>query len=212
MLIYTRGDRVFHMNIYIPNNLPLREVTQENTKWILAFYFSSWIFVARSQWFFIVINLCASSSRPLMTWFMCWMILDVSSSLSSKWMSPSHLCVVTSPCDVDIFVSACSHFSGSWSSASELWKHRWSPFNDHDSLIKISKCEYGVMDQHLFSNLLQPSEIPASKQLATNHPVLTGLELDIINSDAWELHQALPLKGSREAYNPHQAVYLIVVV
>ena len=31
-------------------------------------------------------------------------------------------------------------------------------------------------------------------------------------SDAWELHQALPLEGSREAYNPHQAVYLIVVV
>ena len=30
--------------------------------------------------------------------------------------------------------------------------------------------------------------------------------------DAWELHQALPLEGSREAYNPHQAVYLIVVV
>jgi hypothetical protein len=31
-------------------------------------------------------------------------------------------------------------------------------------------------------------------------------------ADAWELHQALPLEGSREAYNPHQAVYLIVVV
>ena len=30
--------------------------------------------------------------------------------------------------------------------------------------------------------------------------------------DAWELHQALPLEESREAYNPHQAVYLIVVV
>ena len=30
--------------------------------------------------------------------------------------------------------------------------------------------------------------------------------------DAWELHQALPLEGSREACNPHQAVYLIVVV
>jgi hypothetical protein len=31
-------------------------------------------------------------------------------------------------------------------------------------------------------------------------------------TDAWESQQALPLKGSREAYNPHQAVYLIVVV
>ena len=31
-------------------------------------------------------------------------------------------------------------------------------------------------------------------------------------SDAWESHLALPLEGSREAYNPHQAVYLIVVV
>jgi hypothetical protein len=30
--------------------------------------------------------------------------------------------------------------------------------------------------------------------------------------DAWELHQALPLEGSREAFNPHQAVYPIVVV
>jgi hypothetical protein len=30
--------------------------------------------------------------------------------------------------------------------------------------------------------------------------------------DAWESQQALPLEGSREAYNPHQAVYLIVVV
>ena len=30
--------------------------------------------------------------------------------------------------------------------------------------------------------------------------------------DAWESHLALPLEGSREAYNPHQAVYLIVVV
>jgi chromosome segregation ATPase len=28
----------------------------------------------------------------------------------------------------------------------------------------------------------------------------------------WESHQALPLEGSREAHNPHQAVYLIVVV
>ena len=33
-----------------------------------------------------------------------------------------------------------------------------------------------------------------------------------LESDTWELHQALPLKGSWEAYNPHQAVYLIVVV
>jgi hypothetical protein len=31
-------------------------------------------------------------------------------------------------------------------------------------------------------------------------------------SDTWESHQALTLEGSREAYNPHQAVYLIVVV
>ena len=31
-------------------------------------------------------------------------------------------------------------------------------------------------------------------------------------SDMWESHQALPLKGSREAYNPHQAVCLIVIV
>ena len=30
--------------------------------------------------------------------------------------------------------------------------------------------------------------------------------------DTWESHQALPLEGSREAYNPHQALYLIVVV
>ena len=30
--------------------------------------------------------------------------------------------------------------------------------------------------------------------------------------DAWESQQVLPLEGSREAYNPHQAVYLIVVV
>jgi hypothetical protein len=30
--------------------------------------------------------------------------------------------------------------------------------------------------------------------------------------DTWESHQALPLKGSFEAYNPHQAVYLIVVL
>ena len=30
--------------------------------------------------------------------------------------------------------------------------------------------------------------------------------------DTWESHQALPLEESREAYNPHQAVYLIVVV
>ena len=33
-----------------------------------------------------------------------------------------------------------------------------------------------------------------------------------MTGDAWELHQALPLEGSREACNPHQAVYLIVVV
>ena len=31
-------------------------------------------------------------------------------------------------------------------------------------------------------------------------------------TDAWESQQALSLEGSREAYNPHQAVYLIVVV
>ena len=31
-------------------------------------------------------------------------------------------------------------------------------------------------------------------------------------TDAWESQLALPLEGSREAYNPHQAVYLIVVV
>jgi hypothetical protein len=30
--------------------------------------------------------------------------------------------------------------------------------------------------------------------------------------DTWESHQALPLGGSRETYNPHQAVYLIVEV
>ena len=34
----------------------------------------------------------------------------------------------------------------------------------------------------------------------------------MIGFDAWESHLALPLEGSREAYNPHQAVYLIVVV
>lgn len=27
--------------------------------------------------------------------------------------------------------------------------------------------------------------------------------------DVWELHQDLPLEGSREAYNPQHAVYLI---
>ena len=46
----------------------------------------------------------------------------------------------------------------------------------------MMKCEHVLMDQHLFSNLLQPSEIPASKQLATNLPVLIGLELEIVNS------------------------------
>ena len=104
-----------------------------------------------------------------------------------KCVSARHHRVITSSCDMINFVVACSHFSGSWSSASELWKHRWSPFNDHDFLIKMSKCEHGVMDQHLFSNLLQPSEIPASKQLATNHPVLIGLELEIVNSIVWRL-------------------------
>ena len=47
----------------------------------------------------------------------------------------------------------------------------------------MMKCEHVLMDQHLFSNLLlQPSEIPASRQLATNLPVLIGLELEIVNS------------------------------
>jgi hypothetical protein len=36
--------------------------------------------------------------------------------------------------------------------------------------------------------------------------------IKLLTNDAWELHQTLPLEGSREAYNPHQAVYLIVVV
>jgi hypothetical protein len=48
--------------------------------------------------------------------------------------------------------------------------------------IVMLKCEHVLMDQHLFSNQPQPSEIPASIQLATNHPVLIGLELEIVNS------------------------------
>ena len=32
------------------------------------------------------------------------------------------------------------------------------------------------------------------------------------HDDTWDSHQVLPLEGSREAYNPHQVVYLIVVV
>ena len=39
-----------------------------------------------------------------------------------------------------------------------------------------------------------------------------NLITDTYIDDTWESHQALPLEGSREAYNPHQAVYLIVVV
>jgi hypothetical protein len=50
------------------------------------------------------------------------------------------------------------------------------------SLSKMTKCEHVEMDLHLFCNQLQPSDFPASKQLAINQPVLTGLELDIINS------------------------------
>ena len=60
--------------------------------------------------------------------------LEVVLASSSKWMSEGHLRAVTSPCDLNIFVLACSHFSGSWSSASELWKHIWGPINDHDFL------------------------------------------------------------------------------
>ena len=50
------------------------------------------------------------------------------------------------------------------------------------SKIVMTKCEHVLMDQHLFSNQLQLSEIPASKQLATNLQVLIGLELEIVNS------------------------------
>jgi hypothetical protein len=44
---------------------------------------------------------------------------------------------------------------------------------------------------------------------STDESLCYGYTLDV---DAWGLHQVLPLEGSREAYNPHQAVYLIVVV
>ena len=40
--IYTRGNRVFHENFYIANNLPLREVTPENMIWELVNYSMNW--------------------------------------------------------------------------------------------------------------------------------------------------------------------------
>jgi hypothetical protein len=50
------------------------------------------------------------------------------------------------------------------------------------SWMVMLKCEHVLMDQHLFSNQPQPSENPANRQLATNHPVLISLELEIVNS------------------------------
>ena len=78
-----------------------------------------------------------------MTCSMSWIIFGITSSSSSKWVSSSHLWVVMSPCDLNIFELTCSHFSGSWSSASELWKHRWGSINDHDFLdsdVEVRTC------------------------------------------------------------------------
>ena len=50
------------------------------------------------------------------------------------------------------------------------------------SLSMMTKCEHVVMDLHLFCNQLQPFDFPTSKQLAIDQPILTGLELEIINS------------------------------
>ena len=50
------------------------------------------------------------------------------------------------------------------------------------SLTRMTKCEHGVMDRHLFSNQQQPPDIPASKQLTTNQPALIGLDIEIVIS------------------------------
>ena len=63
-----------------------------------------------------------------------------------------------------------------------------------DGFVKFLKCINFPLSFFLGSNF---GEIPSR---------------DLKKLDTWESHQALPLEGSREAYNPHEAVYLIVVV
>jgi hypothetical protein len=136
--------------------------------------------------------------------------LEIASTSSSIWVSEGHLWVVASPCDMNLFVLACSHFSGSWFSSSELRKHGWCPFNDLDIFwVMKLKCEHVLMDQHLFSNPPQPLEMPASRQLATNRPVLIGLELEIVNSIVWRLLQILTKTvPNREAPERTYMIYL----
>ena len=86
-----------------------------------------------------------------------------------------------------IFVVACSHFSGSWSSASELWKHSWSPFNDHDIFdFEVEVWAWGDGS----ASFLQSATIAKYSciiQLAIKRPVLTGSESEIVNSIVWRL-------------------------
>ena len=116
-----------------------------------------------------------------------------------QYVSSSHHFAASSPCDVVTF----------WTDMLTLFwimifQHQsWGSIVEAHSIIMISsivmmKREHGVMDRHLlsinssyhqhqFSNQQQSSENPASKQLATNLPALTGSDFEIVNSIVWKL-------------------------